>query len=263
MLAESSPAGLVAPGAPLVGITGPRLHAAEIATTPAILRHAWVDAHYAFYPQAVVRAGGLPVHLAREADPAAIVARLDALVVAGGQDVDPRAYGSQPTTANSRLDPQRDAFEIGLIAAALERDVPLLGICRGAQLINVALGGTLVEDLRAVQGIDHTLVLYPPDARVHAVACQPGSRLHDLHGDTLEVNSFHHQGIGQLGAGIAVSGVAPDSTIEAIEVEASRWAIGVQWHPEMLPGTDPLFERLVEEATHDEARRERLERSTR
>jgi putative glutamine amidotransferase len=262
MLARSS-AVLAASGAPLVGVTGPRMHAAEVATTPAILRHAWVDVHYACYPHAVARAGGLPVHVAREADPAAIVGRLDALVVAGGQDVDPRAYGSQPTAGNTRLDPQRDAFEIGLVVAALEQDVPLLGICRGAQLINVALGGTLVEDLRAVQGIDHTLVLYPPDARVHAVACQPGSLLHDVHGDTLEVNSFHHQGIGQLGAGVAASGVAPDGTIEAIEVESATWAIGVQWHPEMLPGTDPLFERLVEEATHDEARRERLERSTR
>jgi putative glutamine amidotransferase len=165
MLARSS-AVLAASGAPLVGVTGPRMHAAEVATTPAILRHAWVDVHYAFYPHAVARAGGLPVHVAREADPAAIVGRLDALVVAGGQDVDPRAYGSQPTAGNTRLDPQRDAFEIGLVVAALEQDVPLLGICRGAQLINVALGGTLVEDLRAVQGIDHTLVLYPPDARV-------------------------------------------------------------------------------------------------
>jgi putative glutamine amidotransferase len=246
---------------PLVGITGPRLPAAEIATTPRILLHAWTDAHYAFYPAAVARAGGLPVHLPRESDPDEVVRRLDALVVAGGQDVDPRLYGRRPTASSTPIDPSRDAYELALIRAALEHAVPLLGICRGAQLLNIVLGGTLVDDLLGVQGLEHTLVLYPPDARVHPVALTPGSILHDVYGDEIIVNSFHHQGIGELGEGVAVTGVAPDGVVEAIEV-AAACAVGVQWHPEMLAELDPVFLWLVHNATHDEARQPRLTRST-
>jgi putative glutamine amidotransferase len=248
--------------APLIGVTGPRLHAAEITTTPYILNHAWTDVHYAFYPQAIARAGGLPVQLPRECDPGAIVRRLDALLVAGGQDVDPRVYDSQPTATSTRLDPGRDAFELALIRAALEQRVPLLGVCRGMQLLNVALGGTLIGDLVRVQDVEHTLVRYPPDVGVHDVTFEPGSVLHEVYGAQIEVNSFHHQGIGELGDGVAVSGAAPDGIVEAIEV-AGACAIGVQWHPEMLPGDDPLFCWLMREAAHDEAHRQRLERSTR
>jgi putative glutamine amidotransferase len=246
---------------PLVGITGPRLPSATIATTPRILLHAWSDAHYAFYPQAVARAGGLPVHLPREGEPEDVIDRLDALVVAGGQDVDPRLYGSQPVAMSTQLDPARDAHELALIRAALDRGVPLLGICRGAQLLNLALGGTLVDDLLPVQGIEHTLVLYPPDVRVHGVTLIPGTRLHDLYGDAIGVNSFHHQGIGALGEGVMIAGVAPDGVIEAIEVD-SRCAVGVQWHPEMLAETDPLFAWLTRMGTSERAPERRPRRST-
>jgi putative glutamine amidotransferase len=246
---------------PLIGITGARLQAAEITTTPPILLHTWVDTHYTYYPEVVARAGGLPVHLPRESDPRDLVSRLDGLIVAGGQDVDPRSYGRQPTPTNSRLDPGRDGFELGLVHAALSLEVPLLGICRGAQLMNVALGGTLVEDLVSVQEVEHTLVLYPPEARVHEVVCAPGSLVHELYGERLHVNSFHHQGIADLGRGIATSGVATDGTIEAIEVEAAA-AVGVQWHPEMLPGdADPIFAWLVDRSGRNEAEQIRLERS--
>ncbi|MBB4660658.1 gamma-glutamyl-gamma-aminobutyrate hydrolase family protein [Conexibacter arvalis] len=262
-LASAGPVAAAArPAAPLVGITGPRLHAAEISTTPQILLHAYCDAHYVFYPQAVARAGGLPVHLPREADPEAVVARLDALVVAGGQDVDPRRYGSQPTPTSSRVDPGRDSFELALIEAALARGLPLLGICRGMQLLNVARGGTLIDDLPPVQAVEHTLVIYPPEVRVHAVELAPGTALHDIYGPRIEVNSFHHQGIGALGAGLAVAGTAPDGIVEAVELP-SACAIGVQWHPEMLPGTDPLFHWLLRQATDHEARAARQERRAR
>ena len=252
----ASPAGM-----PLVGITGPRLQAAEIATTPSILLHAWADVHYAFYPQAVALAGGLPVHLPRDADPEALVARLDAVVIAGGQDVDPRRYGRQPTGHSTRLDPDRDEFELSIVRAALSRDVPLVGVCRGAHLLNVACGGTLIDDLEAVQRIEHTLVVYPPERRVHEVRLTPGTTAHEVYGDALRVNSFHHQGMDELGDGVVSSGVAPDGVIEAIEVGGAR-AVGVQWHPEMLGGVDPLFRWLVNTATAEEAPAIHLERSS-
>lgn len=235
---------------PLIGITGPRLHAAEIRTTPSILLHAWVDSHYTFYPEAIARAGGLPVHLTREADPAALIGRLDALVVAGGHDVDPRVYGREPTGTTTRLDPGRDAFELALIEAALGAAIPVLGVCRGAQLLNVARGGTLHDELVEVQGVEHTRIVYPPETRVHPVSCEPGSVLHSLYGDSTDVNSFHHQSIDRLGHDVVVTAVAADGTVEAIEIpSATAGAVGVQWHPEMLEEHDPLFGWLVEAST--------------
>lgn len=239
---------LTANPAPLVGITGPRIHAGEIRTTPSILLGASVDSHYAYYPQAVAAAGGLPVHLTREADAAELVSRLDALVVSGGHDIDPRVYGEEPSEATTRLDPGRDAFELALIRAALSAEVPLLGICRGAQLMNVARGGTLIENLLPVQRIEHTRIIYPPEVRVHSVECEPGSILHGLFGPGLDVNSFHHQGIDVLGEGVGKTALAPDGTVEAIEIESGAGAVGVQWHPEMLSEPDPLFDWLIEAA---------------
>jgi putative glutamine amidotransferase len=230
---------------PLIGITGPRLHAAEIRTTPSILLHAWVDTHYTFYPKAIARAGGMPVHLVREADAAALVPRLDGLVIAGGHDVDPRVYGREPTATTSRLDPGRDACELSLIETALTLGVPLLGVCRGAQLMNVVRGGTLIDELVTVQEVEHTRVVYPPETRVHPVSFEPGSILHDLYGDGISVNSFHHQSIGKLGRGVRVSALAADGTIEAIEIEGAPQAVGVQWHPEMLTEPDLIFDWLV------------------
>jgi putative glutamine amidotransferase len=231
---------------PLIGVTAPRVHAAEIVSTPAILAHAFTDTAYAFYAQALARAGALPVLIPRENDPVELVRRLDGVVIAGGQDVDPRLYGGQPAPTSTRLDPQRDAFELALIDAALAHDRPLLGICRGAQLLNVALGGDLIGDLAPVQRIEHTLVLYPPDARVHAVDFEPGSALASVYGDSTAVNSFHRQAVGRLGDRVAASGRAPDGVIEAIEVAGGR-AVGVQWHPEMLAG-DPLLAWFVRQA---------------
>jgi putative glutamine amidotransferase len=233
---------------PLIGITGPRIHAAEIISTPSILLHLFSDTYYAHYAQAVARAGGLAVQIPRDNPPTALVARLDGIVIAGGQDVDPRMYGHQPSTAATRLDPGRDRFEARLIRAALDQDKPLLGICRGAQLLNVTLGGTLLENLTDVGQIEHTVVLYPPDARVHPVKLTPGSILHDVYGDATEVNSFHRQSIWKLGERVQATGRAPDGVIEGIEVGGAR-AVGVQWHPEALAEVDPLLAWLIDTAT--------------
>jgi putative glutamine amidotransferase len=228
---------------PLIGITSPRIHAAEIATTPPILLHAFMDVAYAHYAQAVARAGGLPVLVPRENEPEALVDRLDGIVVAGGQDVDPRLYDAEPGPGASRIDPARDAFEAALIRAALAARRPLLGICRGAQLLNVVLGGTLVDGLAP----SHAGILYPPDARVHDVAFAPGSLLAGVYGPAARVNSFHRQAVGELGAGVVGTCRAADGLVEAIEVPAAR-AVGVQWHPEMLGEVDPLLAWLVHEA---------------
>jgi putative glutamine amidotransferase len=229
---------------PLIGITGPRIPAARIAGTPDVLLHARCDMHYAFYPAALARAGAIPVHVPRDAPPDALVDRLDALVIAGGQDVDPRRYGQEPGVGSTVIDPGRDAFEAALIEQALERELPLIGICRGAQLLNLVRGGTLISQL---QRVEHGLVIYPPDYAAHDVRLEPGSRLYELFGPSVRVNSFHHQGIGVLGDGVRTTGVAPDGVIEAIELDDAP-ALGVQWHPEMLPGVSPIFEWLVHHA---------------
>ena len=229
---------------PLIGITGPRLQASQIRSTPEILLGAEVDSHYAYYPAAVAAAGGLPVHVSREGDPRELIRRLDGLVVAGGQDVDPRFFGRQPTAVTSRLDPVRDRFEAGLILAALEAGVPLVGICRGAQLLNVALGGSLVLDLVAEQQIEHARWIYPPELATHEVFCRAGTLAREIYGEEVDVNSFHHQAIGDVGSGVAVAATAIDGTIEAIELDGAD-AIGVQWHPEMLADPDRTFEWLV------------------
>jgi putative glutamine amidotransferase len=235
------------PHRPLVGITGPRIHAAEIRSTPPILWHAFMDTYFAHYAEAVTRAGALAVQLPRDNDPEELVARLDGVVIGGGQDVDPRLYGSQPTAASTRIDPVRDAFEIRLILAALDQRIPLLAVCRGAQLLNVALGGTLLEVAAESQLIEHAVVVYPPNAQVHAVEFEPGTLLAGVYGDRISVNSFHHQGIGRLGEGVCASGRAPDGMIEAIEIPGAP-AVGVQWHPEMLDDADPVLDWLVENA---------------
>ena len=244
---------------PLIGITGPRLLGAEISTTPPILLDARVDSHYAYYPAAVAAAGGMPVHLPRDNDPRELIHRLDGLIIGGGQDVDPRSFGRQPTPITTRLDPARDRFEADLIRAALEHDVPLLGICRGAQLLNVTLGGSLVLNLLEAQQIEHARWVYPVDHRSHPVTCVAGSAVGGVYGAETMVNSFHHQAIGDLGDGVLATAMATDGTVEAIEIEGAR-AIGVQWHPEMLKEPDRIFEWLVGHSTNDGAR-PRLERS--
>ncbi len=248
--------------APVIGITGQRLATAEIRTAPDILLHTSTDAYLAYYAQAISRAGGIPVHLAREAAPERLVERLDGVVIAGGQDVDPRAYGQMPLPTATRLDPVRDRFERALIIAALEQDKPLVGVCRGMQLLNVALGGTLVPDLLGRQQEEHTLILYPPEVRVHEVTFTPGSRMDGIYGGAALVNSFHHQAVDALGDGVEVAGQATDGVVEAIEVTGTR-AVGVQWHPEMLTDLDPLFTWLIEESARATDRDEgvALERS--
>lgn len=156
---------------------------------------------------------------------------LRGLVLSGGSDVAPCLYG-QPTHAARNPDPERDAFEIELTREALAARMPLLAICRGMQLLNVILGGTLHQDI----GESHAPV-------EHDVLFEPGSRLASIFGQSAHVNSRHHQAVHRPAAGLAVTAIAPrDGIVEGMELPGPAWVVAVQWHPEDLPSSHPLFD---------------------
>jgi putative glutamine amidotransferase len=203
------------------------------------------------YCAAISRAGGLPLALPHEVGLAEAYALLiDGLVVTGGAfDLDPALYGATDRHATVTTKDRRTAFELALTHACLALERPVLGICGGQQLLNVALGGTLIQHIPdAVPG---SLAHEQPNPRTepgHAVEVVTGTLLHRLAGTgRIEVNSAHHQAVGALGPGVIVSGVAPDGVIEAIELPAKRYCIGVQWHPEyrISAADDALFEGLI------------------
>lgn len=230
---------------PLVGLTGRHI-AASALTTAAGWASAPVDAYFSDYALSVAAAGGLPVHLPLGVAPAEIAERLDALVLSGGGDVDPRAYGSVVNARSGVVDPARDAFEAELFSAMTAAGKPVLGVCRGAQLINVVLGGTLVDDLPDGVGESHGSYAYPRALRRHAVTFAPGSRAHALYGELADVNSFHHQAVDEPGQGVVITGRANDGVVEAFEIDGLD-VLGVQWHPECF-GADPAFSWVVEAA---------------
>lgn len=179
---------------------------------------------------------------APDADARALVAQAAGVIVLGGADVDPAMYGATPDgTWMDSSDAGADAFESALMREALERDIPLFTICRGTQLLNVVLGGSLVQDLGS--GIHRE----PNDDMVtHTVAVHPDTRLAAVLGaGAHDVRSGHHQAIDRLGEGVVVSAVAPDGVVEAIELPEARWAIGVQWHPEEVASEPTQLRRLL------------------
>lgn len=180
------------------------------------------------YPRLVQAAGGLAVMLPPDdpAHAASAVARLDGLVIAGGPDVDPVHYDAERSPRTGPPAPERDAWELALIRAALAAGTPLLGICRGMQLLNVALGGTLVQHIDG----------HVKDVGVfgrHEVTPVAGSRYGVLAPEPCAVPTYHHQAVERLGEGLTVSAHASDGTVEAIELPGPAWVLGVQWHPEM------------------------------
>jgi putative glutamine amidotransferase len=195
------------------------------------------DAHLVAdsYVAPVQRAGGVAVLLAVDVRaPLVLLDRVDALLVIGGADIDPSMYGAARDPATEAVYPDRDRFEIALMRAALERGLPVLGICRGMQLLNVALGGTLVQDLVAADGSHpHRRVRGTFDGNDHTVRLEPGSLAARSVGEELHLaHCHHHQAVLALGSGLAVSGRAEDGVIEAIELADGGWGLGVQWHPE-------------------------------
>lgn len=228
---------------PLIGVTGRRLPLSQIAGVPEILRTARAQLHLDDYARGVAEAGGIPVQLSFRTDPA-VLARLDGLVLTGGGDINPVLYGRARLDTDVDVDPGRDSHELALYEAAREQDVPVLGICRGLQLINVAHGGSLLSDLPLCRGERHASFEDPRDARVVTVDTEPGTRTAELYGVRTRVNCLHHQGVDRVGAGLAVTARAVDGVIEAIEVPDAD-VLAVQWHPEMFAGSDPCFHWLV------------------
>ncbi|MFF7125004.1 gamma-glutamyl-gamma-aminobutyrate hydrolase family protein [Streptomyces sp. NPDC008240] len=181
------------------------------------------------YPRLVQRAGGLAAMLPPDAPERAAeaVERLDGLVIAGGPDVDPSRYGAERSPRTGPPAPERDAWELALIGAALAAQVPVLGICRGMQLLNVALGGTLVQHM---DGHAEVVGVFGG----HAVKPVPGTLYARIAPEETTVPTYHHQAVERLGTGLVPSAHAADGTVEAIELPSGEgWVLGVQWHPEM------------------------------
>lgn len=210
------------------------------------------------YLESVRRAGGDPVEVGGDNETAAaIVGRVGGVLLTGGGDVDPTIYGETPHATYETAEPGRDAFDIALARAAVEANVPLLAICRGMQVLNVAMGGTLVQDIPTeMAGALTHAISEPRLAIAHEVWVTKDSRLWDimsdkLDGESLQVNSRHHQSVRQMAPGFEVSATAPDGVIEAMERPASTFCVAVQWHPENFWRTGefrPLFEHFVHAA---------------
>lgn len=232
-------------GKPVIGLPGRRKQGSQVEGFPETLDHLEIDMYMTDYARSVLRAGGLPIHLPLDADPVDYVDLVDGLVLTGGADIDPASYGAVDTDSN--IEPIRDTFEFALLGAVLEADLPVLGICRGLQLLNVHLDGSLHQHMP-----DHERFDVDPAARTHSVSIEPASRLRLMFGESLEVNSLHHQTIDTLGNGLSVVARAADGTVEAIEMPG-RDVVAVQWHPEMLDplhtDIDPLVQWLVQRAS--------------
>jgi putative glutamine amidotransferase len=193
------------------------------------------------YVESVKRAGGEPVVLESTDDPAQSLDRIDGLLLSGGLDVDPALYGESPHPT-TEVDAERDRFEIPLSREAVARDMPVFAICRGVQVLNVAAGGSLVQDIPSLKWAVHEPPLQhsidvPKDQIAHPVRVTPGTRLAASLGpakplETCAVNSRHHQAVGRVAPSFVVSAVSADGIVEAIERPASTFCVGVQWHPE-------------------------------
>jgi len=189
------------------------------------------------YVRAVQLAGGLALIVAPDDEvaeqPAELLDKLDALIMIGGADVDPASYGATPDPHTGATRPERDRFELALAYGAMERDMPLLGICRGGQMLNVACGGTLIQHLPDVVGDDHHLET-PGTFSEHEVELEAGSLAARAAGaERIAVRSHHHQAVDELGEGLKATGHAlPDAIVEAVEHPDHDFALGVLWHPE-------------------------------
>ena len=231
---------------PLIGVTTSEVRRGDLAT---LRRHGEPPQHEMAlgltYMRAIELAGGVPVVMPPLEAGAmmTLLTRLDGVCLSGGPDLDPAGYGARAHAALGPIEPALDRFELELARAADAAGMPLLGVCRGAQTLNVARGGTLHQHLPGHRQTE------PATATTHSVLVDPGTRLAGLLGtDLLRVNSFHHQAVDRLGGGLRAVAHAADGIVEGIESPGSRFVVGVQWHVEGLvaqPRHRVLFEALV------------------
>lgn len=234
---------------PLIGITTARRPHAEVRSQIVITEA---------YVQAVAAAGGCPVMIPLGLSPELLenlLARLDGILFTGGGDIDPASYGAAPHPKVGDVDLDRDGVELYLLEKAVSQELPFLGICRGLQLINVGLGGTLYADISAQRAgaLRHDYYPdYPRDYLAHTVNVRTESRLTGILGNSqVEVNSLHHQGIDRLAPDLVQVASAPDGIVEAVELPDHPFGLAVQWHPEWLGAHAPmraLFEAFVNAA---------------
>ncbi|TWT14551.1 gamma-glutamyl-gamma-aminobutyrate hydrolase family protein [Planomicrobium sp. CPCC 101079] len=210
------------------------------------------------YVYSIERAGGIPIILpvTENVETAEMMlGKLDGILFTGGSDIDSQLYGEYPSYELGPIEPKRDLHEVSLAKKALfQSDIPVLGICRGMQLLNVAAEGSLFQDLKRQQPdcFNHSVVGAPMHHPVHDVTVDPDSKLHEIyHSETLAVNSFHHQAVKDLGIDFVATAFSPDGLVEGMEWKGSRFVCAVQWHPEMMvdkvPEVMPLFTAFVKE----------------
>jgi len=235
---------------PIIGIPTQTLH--SIDGIPEGLPESWVMNQR--YSRVVAAAGGLPVMIPLLDDEdtlRALYDRMDGVLIPGGVDLDPATYGEAALPTCGRLDPARDRVELMFARWALDESKPLFGLCRGLQILNVAMGGSLYQDIAAQRSdaIKHDYFPtagYARDHLAHPVTVTSGSRLDAIVGTApLRVNSMHHQAVKDLAPGLVATAVAPDGVIEAVESTGSQFVLGVQWHPESLTERDPRMHRLL------------------
>jgi putative glutamine amidotransferase len=238
-------------GKPLIGITTRQLPAGALSAFPPGVAEAMFEGTFHDYSVAVAQAGGIPFPLPRSVRPSDVIPLLDGLILTGGEDIDPGLYLGDIEEMLPGSD--RDIFELELIAAAVNDKMPILGICRGEQLLNVATGGTLTQHIDT-DSIMHAWTEEHRSVRRHKVSLAPGSLIYRIEKehlgehDVMWVNSYHHQAVADAGQGLRAVGWATDGIVEAVESEDGL-IVGVQWHPEMHAGLDPVFNWLVEAAS--------------
>ncbi len=232
---------------PVIGISGyPRV--VETSVGPTLLHTA-----SRFYVESVERAGGVPIVLPVMAPDAVddVIRAVQGVLLTGGGDVQPSRYGAKPVSETNGVDPARDDFDIRLLEQAIAADLPVLATCRGMQVVNVALGGSLIQHVPTVTGQVHDHHERWREG-VHRVKIEPDSHLAEALGATeVDVNSIHHQAVDEAAPGTRAVAWADDDTIEAIEMPGSPHVVAVQWHPELLedwPEQQGLFRQLVEHA---------------
>ena len=237
--------------APIIGITSTLKEDVEAAAERPLGRYVRTDLDYV---EGIAGAGGAPLvlpPLGEGRSAASVVGCLDGLLLSGGSDLDPGYYGEEPDPELGPTIPERDAFEMALVDLALRRGIPIFGICRGLQVLNVALGGTLYQDLPSQWEGDvlkHRQVT-PKWQPSHEVEVDKGTYISEVMGrEVVKVNSYHHQGIKDLAEGLVVTGRSPDGVVEAVEARdlSERWLLGGQWHAEAMRGAGPQQESLFE-----------------